>query len=331
MIRSGIDIVVPCYRYAHFLEECVNSCLGQSYADLRVIIIDDASPDDTPAVAARLARADPRVIYVRHVRNLGHIATYNDGIDRAAADYFLLLSADDHLLPGALERAIGLMEANPGMSLVFGGCLGGESGMGWAGWTPQGGPGASTVLSGREFIRLSGPRNVVATPTAVVRTTILREVGGYRPELPHAGDMEMWFRLAAHGDIGVIHADQAIYRRHRHNMSEAYGLLHDIEQRHIALQSFFASSLHRFPDGPALRARLLRQLAVEAISLAHLAFNRGDPGQCTKLLEFARAIDGQADRSPAGLRLRIKRLVGTARWLQLAGMLGRRNPVGDLS
>ena len=66
-----------------------------------VPVIDDASPDDTPVVAAELVAADARVAYRRHERNLRHIATYNEGIDWISAKYYLLLSADDYLLPGA--------------------------------------------------------------------------------------------------------------------------------------------------------------------------------------------------------------------------------------
>jgi hypothetical protein len=51
------------------------------------------------------------------------------------------------------------------------------------------------VLSGLEFITLSGARNIAPTPTAVVRTRLQKELGGYPPELPHAGDFEMWLWL----------------------------------------------------------------------------------------------------------------------------------------
>ena len=83
---SSIDVIVPCYNYAHYLRECVESVLGQSHSDVRVLIIDDASPDDTANVAAALSAADARVAVITHERNKGHIATYNEGIEWAAAD-----------------------------------------------------------------------------------------------------------------------------------------------------------------------------------------------------------------------------------------------------
>src|SRR5580692_6786433 len=110
---SRIDVIVPCYNYGRFLDQCVNSVLGQVGVDVRVLVIDDASPDNTAEIAAALAREDPRVNVVRHNKNKGHIKTYNEGIEWASADYMLLLSADDYLLPGALARATKLMNAHP--------------------------------------------------------------------------------------------------------------------------------------------------------------------------------------------------------------------------
>ena len=117
---SRVDVIVPCYRYGHYLRQCVESILSQSHGDLRVLIIDDASPDNTPEVARALAAQDPRVEYRRHEVNQGHIATYNEGLDWADGDYVLLLSADDLLTPGALERAIAPMDAYPEVGVSFG-------------------------------------------------------------------------------------------------------------------------------------------------------------------------------------------------------------------
>ena len=89
-----MDVVIPCYRYGRYLQECVQSVLTQGIGGLRVLIIDDASPDETPEVAAALARQDKRVTYRRHEANRGHIETYNEGIAWARADYMMLLSAE---------------------------------------------------------------------------------------------------------------------------------------------------------------------------------------------------------------------------------------------
>src|SRR4029079_749341 len=103
---SRVDVVIPCYNYGRYLRGCVESVLAQPGTDLRVLIVDDASQDHTPEVAAELVARDRRVGYRRHATNQGHIATYNESLlGWADGDYSLPLSGDDLCLPRALARA----------------------------------------------------------------------------------------------------------------------------------------------------------------------------------------------------------------------------------
>jgi GT2 family glycosyltransferase len=328
---SSIDVFVPCYQYGHFLRECVESVLSQSLHRVRVLIIDDASPDDTAEVATALASRDPRVTLVRHPVNRGHIATYNEGIEWAAADYMLLLSADDYLLPGALERAASLMDAHPEVGFTFGrGVELMEDGT----RVPQQGitrqcdndTPAWRILSGLEFIELSGPRNIVCTPTAVVRTQLQKEIGGYRTELPHAGDMEMWLRLAAHASVGVLHHYQAVYRWHTANMSRGYvrRWLPDLQQRRMALETFFENSASVLPDVGRLRSRLRRELARYTVSRASSAFNSGDMEISAQLSDFAVDICPRIMMTLPWVRLACKRALGPELWHIVQPLADRR-------
>ena len=118
--RPSVSVVVPCYRYGHYLPDAVASALDQPGVDVEVIIVDDASPDRSAEVARALAAVDRRVSVVVHEHNQGHIRTYNDGLDRAGGDYVVLLSADDVLTPGSLTRAAAVLEAHPRVGLVYG-------------------------------------------------------------------------------------------------------------------------------------------------------------------------------------------------------------------
>src|SRR5438874_544607 len=117
---SRVDVIVPCYNYGRYLPGCVRSVLGQEGVNVRVLIIDDASPDGSGEAAEELARRDGRVEVRRHAVNQGHIATYNEGLDWAGGDYLLLLSADDLLAPGALGRAARALDAHPEVGLTYG-------------------------------------------------------------------------------------------------------------------------------------------------------------------------------------------------------------------
>ena len=131
----------------------------------------------------------------------------------------------------------------------------------------------SSILTGTDFIERAGARNIVPTPTAVVRTELQKHLGGYRHELPHSGDMEMWLRLASAAPVGVLTEFQAVYRRHRNNMSLAYSALADLEQRKAALDVFLRSRGHALRDPGYIQHRLFWLLACDADGKAGGAYS----------------------------------------------------------
>jgi glycosyltransferase involved in cell wall biosynthesis len=316
---STADVIVPCYRYGHYLRQCVKSVLTQDGPRIRILIIDDASPDNTSEVAAELAKEDPRVTVLEHSTNLGHIATYNEGIEWASAEYLLLLSADDYLLPGALSRAIEVFAAHPEVGMVMGKAielfdrdeLPKITDYAASDWRST-----YRIMSGREFIDFSGCRNRVPTPTAVVRTKLQKQLGGYRLELPHAGDMEMWLRFAAHASVGILDAHQAVYRRHSSNMSTPYtnqSWLPDLEQRKIALEFFFECGTQTTVDARVC-GRLLRLLSLDAVSCASATFNEGKVNVSEDIAAFAVDVFPRVKWSWAWRKLACKRVIGFKLW-----------------
>lgn len=323
-----VDVVVPCYNYAHLLQECVESVLSQEGVDVRVLILDDASPDDTQVVGMDLSHRDKRVIYRRHEVNRGHIATYNEGIDWAESDLFLLLSADDYLLPGALSRSAQLMLKQPSVGFVFGNAIISRPDGTTQSFDPIATNGIKDVMvySGSEFIRLSGATNIVPTPTAVVRTELQKHVGGYLKELPHAGDMEMWLRLASHADVGFINEDQAVYRRHDANMSLNYcmdDILPDLRQRRKAIEMLFQQAASNVRKDDALRHFLFGELGKEAIGQASAAFNRRDIAAADAIQRFALEVYPEGRNSAPWVKLALKQLVGPRLWSFLNSTFGR--------
>jgi hypothetical protein len=287
---GGVDVVIPCYNYGHFLRESVESVLRQPGVDVRVLVIDDCSSDDSPQVGARLAAEDPRVEFRRHAVNRGHIDTYNEGLlDWARSEYSLLLSADDVLAPGALQRAVTLLDARPEAGMAYGRAI--------CTLDPSSEPrfstggAGTTVISGTEFIRLSCElaMNIVPTPTAVVRTAVQKEVGGYRREFPHTGDMEMWLRFAARGPVGVVDDVQAYYRLHQGNMSITYrGVQVDLRAKQDVFDRLL-STLEPADHRGAFKSLAYQGLARAACRRASAMLNEGDRGtnvrECLKLAE----------------------------------------------
>src|SRR6266851_3547325 len=113
-----VSFVVPCYKLAHLLPQCIESILGQTYRDFEILIMDNCSPDNTPEVAASFN--DPRVKHIRNETNIGHVRNFNKGITMARGKYVWLVSADDWLRsPDVLRRYVDVMERNPGVGYVF--------------------------------------------------------------------------------------------------------------------------------------------------------------------------------------------------------------------
>ncbi len=285
---AKVDIVVPCYNYGRFLETCVGSILCQSVRDLRVLIIDDASSDDSLSTARKLAKADARISIISHARNQGHIRTYNEGIAWASADYFLLLSADDLLAPGALRRATEVMDRDAEVVLTHG------KGFVWYDSlpSPQIEVGQSHAFERQDLIRdmcMTGT-NFVFTPTAIVRTCTQKAVGGYEESLPHSGDMEMWLRLAAHGVVIHIGAIQAIYRVHSFSMSNSHwaSTLSDCQECKKAFDLFFQKHPNR---AGSLRVQSDRMVAARAFQGGMNLVRRGQIRSALPLLRWSMDLD----------------------------------------
>jgi glycosyltransferase involved in cell wall biosynthesis len=333
MRMPRVDVVVPCYNYGHFLESCVESALRQDGVDVRVLIIDDASPDDTVVRGTRLAERDTRVSYRRHLANKGHIATYNEGLlEWADGDYALLLSADDMLTPDALLRATRLMDSHHEVGMTYGDVI--RTATPDFATAPVPPTYEAEVTSGSRFIEASC--RALGTPveavTAVVRTSVQHAVGGYRKELPHAGDQEMWLRFASVSAIGRVKAPQGFYRRHGENMSNGYyaGLgRRDFDQTRATFGYFFAELGARVADRERLEGLVQRELAIQAFYLANEAFNAGDRKQCADLLTEAVTLWPCIRHHRGWRRLQLKRVIGRCLWSYLRLLRGDGRRTGS--
>src|ERR1700730_4851898 len=118
-----IDIVIPNYQYGRYLRQCVESIIAQGIEDVRILIIDNASTDNSVETAQDISARDRRIEIRARSRNLGALASFNEGIDWAESKYFLILCADDFLPEGAFARALPLLESNPEVVFAYGACV----------------------------------------------------------------------------------------------------------------------------------------------------------------------------------------------------------------
>jgi GT2 family glycosyltransferase len=310
-----VSVVIPCYNYGHFLPASVGSALAQEDVDVDVLIVDDASPDGSGDVADALAADDPRVRVHRNVSNQGNIRTYNIGLAQVEGKYVFLLSADDMLTPGALSRAVRLMEANPSVGFTYGRSIE------FSDDPPPPArlrPRSWFVWKGEDWLQDSCRRgwNLIASSDAVVRRTVLERVGGYREDLPHSGDHEWWMRAAQVADVGMISGvDQYYYRLHGNNMSRTVyaDTLTNLHETKRAYDAALDGSL----DGDPARLAALRQTAYRALARrtlhqARLEYMTGPDGQShtDTYREFASAIDPEIVNSRAWRELERREAMG---------------------
>lgn len=320
-----VSVVVPCFNYGRYLPDCVASILSQQGVQPDVLIMDDASTDDSASVALALAEANPNVHVIQHRENKGHIATYNEGLGIIEGEFAVLISADDLLAPGALGRATALMRHHPEVGLVYGRPViftGHE--------TPTSVKTRTTswsVWRGAAWAELQCRRgsSLIYSPEAVVRTSVQRSVGDYSPDLPHSGDLEMWLRFAAVSDIGRINGpDQALKRTHGSNMITVhYGtVLADLSERWKAYQHFFLGSGGSLVHADRMLETAAHRVGLQALEAACDEMLLKDPNRevVSSLIEFAAVLDPAHDQQAIARELQGRMQGGEPNSLSRAGM-----------
>jgi glycosyltransferase involved in cell wall biosynthesis len=313
--RPTVSVVIPCYNYGRYLYGCVGSVLSQEGVDVKILIIDDRSTDDSWEIAQAIAASDSRVTAWHHEENRGHIATYNEGLlGWADGDYVALLSADDQLTRGSFDRSVATMGSHPGVGMVYGRA---------AEFSDEEQPQITGTYRGakiwerNEWLarRCREGRNVVPTPSVLLRTSVQHGVGGYDPGLPHAGDFEMWLRVAVVADVAFVRGvPQALYRVHPRSMSQGYyrDPIADVKQRAAVFEKLFDE------HGSDLLARGIsrdvarRSIANEVMRLACRAYEEGtlSAHPVGSWVEYARTVWPDAYRLPAGRALRRRERLG---------------------
>ena len=104
MPSPRFSIIIPAYNNAEYLGETIQSCLDQTYPDLEVIIVNDASPDNTEAVIKQFD--DDRIQYIVHEKNKGLSAARNTGIRASLGEYIAVLDGDDLFHPQKVEAHV---------------------------------------------------------------------------------------------------------------------------------------------------------------------------------------------------------------------------------
>lgn len=195
----SVSVVVPAYNRSQALRATLDSVRAQTYPDWELIVVDDGSVDDTGDVVR--SYRDSRIRY-EHQANQGQAAARNYGLSLATGEYVAFLDHDDRWLPEKLRLQVESLDSGPEYGLVYGRCrlidedggdLGGRQMFEGSGWL---------------YTHLLREHNFLLTMSQpMMRTGLVREVGGFDSDADLSDDLDLFLRLARITQFGFIPAE----------------------------------------------------------------------------------------------------------------------------
>ncbi len=214
MTTPTLAILIPVYNVGRFLRATLESVRTQTSCADEVIILDNCSTDDTPAIAREFADL-PGFRFERNTENIGAVPNWIAIETLARSDYAMVLPGDDLLLPDCVDRWRNAVAAHPHLGLYMAGhrIIDGDGRE-----LPPSSPaapltdGVSTGGKLIDWMMLYGQLNIVAG--TVVDRSAYHAVGGFDARLRGALDFDLYVRLAGRGDIYYERAPNAVVREH---------------------------------------------------------------------------------------------------------------------
>jgi glycosyltransferase involved in cell wall biosynthesis len=301
---ATVSAIIPAYNgVSRYLEQAIRSVLGQTYRDLELIVVDDASTDDT----ARLVLRYPRARYCRRATNGGQAAARNDGARLAQGEYLAFLDQDDLWEPTFLELTVPRLKAAPDAALVH--CDGYQTDEAGAPIEYDAAMKAMTSIT-----QLLRGTHDVATSGTLFRKSCFDAVGGYDTRLAIWEDIDLAIRL--YGRHPFLHLPQPLYRHRLYSRNASRDIPSEraIEARRYFLEKHAPSCRPGTEEARALvrdwacyygdlgKLRLTQGRVGEAREAFRQAIRR-DPWNRRVLLRLIRAYLASAKPTPStGLR-----------------------------
>ena len=283
-----VSVVIPAYNAERTIAATLATVLGQTVADIEVVVVDDGSTDGTAQLATSLG--DPRLRVV-HQANAGHAAARNTGIAQARGTYVSMIDADDLWLTNKLERQLAVLRRHPGVRAVQCASVRVDDSLAplFIGRCPDG---RNELL---DVLCLRGLPGLMST--LIADRALLEEVGGFDPSLVILQDWDLAIRLALRGALYSIPEPLVLYRFHAGNQSNQVDL--HIEPGERILTAFFADP----SVPPEIRARRGYVYAHFYAMMSGGALQIGRPGYAVYWARRAIASDprviGHLARLPA--------------------------------
>jgi glycosyltransferase involved in cell wall biosynthesis len=210
MSGPKVSIVIPTYCHRDLILRTLDSVFHQTMTDYEIIVVNDGSTDDTGAILAPLVDAK-RIQYFEQ-SNQGQSRARNYGIERCRGEYVALLDDDDLWPEDKLQWQVNFLDANPDVGMV-GGTLQAIDEHGAFRWK-------GTFFPAIDFKALFAENPFLSPGQTLIRSDLLRRVGGMNPTIWGADDWDLWFRIAKVSRIVMLDRLALYYRLHPGNASK---------------------------------------------------------------------------------------------------------------
>jgi glycosyltransferase involved in cell wall biosynthesis len=279
---ADVGVIIATYRRPHLIGRALDSVARQTVAPREIIVVDDASGDDTrEVVAAWSRRTEVRVTFIEAEANGGAGVARNLGMAAASSPLIGFLDSDDEYAPDAIERLAAPLANRPDAVVSFADAM-----QHWTDGTPSIPmmrrcltPGIEAEPIGDDLYRLSDPQAVllltsmIPTCAAIFRRAAAESVG-WMPGYRHGEDWIFWLKLTGQGDFLCQFADVATVHRQGDNLT---GKDHDLRNAQMTLNAFLKLRAGDF--GVALTDANRRRLdAAIAEKAAHLRYHASRKG-----------------------------------------------------
>jgi glycosyltransferase involved in cell wall biosynthesis len=223
------SIVITSYNYGHFLVNALESVLLQNRPDTQILLIDDASTDNTPQVAERFR---DHIQYIRNKDNLGASGAWAAGIALATGEYLIKLDADDEFLPGHLDALESAFESDADVGMVFTSVLTRCEPAGVL--KPEYIVDEDQTWSASDFRKKLLECFLFRMPGCALRREVTIGKEKPDPELFQIHDWEYFLRVTAGYKAKLLHEPSAVYRIHDSSISSVARydsrLYHDVRR-----------------------------------------------------------------------------------------------------
>jgi glycosyltransferase involved in cell wall biosynthesis len=258
--QPAVSVIIPAYNSAPYIAETIGSVLDQTFDDLELIVVDDGSADDTPAV---VTACGPRVRLIIQA-NAGVCAARNRGIREAAGRYLCLLDHDDYWFPDKLQRQVTAMQEHPDCGVIY---------SPYIPWVPDAagrfpapdrfdlaayGDGIDAACSGWIY-HLFLLDCCMLTSTSMFRREVFDRCGGFDEALPYSEDWELWLRISREFTFVKLRRPDTLYRQHP---QQGNRVVRPLDYRTLLLRRAMRTWGLCSPDGRCVpRGTFLGQLA----------------------------------------------------------------------